>query len=62
MRTLTNEEVEQVSGGNLALFSWQAYGFYTAWDAGWEIGQAVNDFNQRTWGMSLGDAVYRQLN
>lgn len=61
MRTLTNEEVDQVSGGNLTLYTYHGLGFYGAWTAGWNIGQSINWFNSNVTGMSLGEAVYRQL-
>jgi hypothetical protein len=61
MRTLTNEEVEQVSGGNLTMFAYQGLVLSGAWSTGWSIGQSINGFNDRMWGMSFGEAVYRQL-
>ncbi|MDZ7827646.1 MAG: hypothetical protein U5R48_18410 [Gammaproteobacteria bacterium] len=62
MRTLTNEEVDQVSGGNLTTvhLPWSR-ALRCAGAPGWSIGQSINDFNDRMWGMSLGEAVYRQL-
>jgi hypothetical protein len=31
-------------------------------DLGWEIGTAINNFNQRQFGMSTGVALYRTVN
>jgi hypothetical protein len=33
-----------------------------AFDAGWVIGQRINQFNQDHFGMSLGVAIHRTLN
>jgi|AntDeeMinimDraft_5_1070356.scaffolds.fasta_scaffold72073_1 hypothetical protein len=61
MRTLTNEEVDQVSGGNLTLYTFQGLNVVGAFGTGYFIGTGINWFNSSVTGMSLGEAVYRQL-
>ncbi|XOV89780.1 MAG: hypothetical protein ACFHX7_07810 [Pseudomonadota bacterium] len=57
MRDLTEEEIEEVSGGNPVAGA--ALSIAGAYYAGEAIGDSINDFNLQVSGMSLGEAIYR---
>jgi len=61
MRTLSDEEVEAVAGGNLTSWGYAALGLAGAFYTGAAIGNSVNNFNSQYSGMSFGESIYRQF-
>lgn len=58
MRELTNNELEQVSGGN---FFYGMIGIVSAFEAGKAFGGYVNDYNRKAYNMSFGEAIYKTV-
>ena len=59
MRELTKSEAQKVSGGN---FLYGVIGITGAYETGKAIGGYINTFNESTFGMSTGEALYYTLN
>lgn len=55
MRELTNDELNEVSGGNIPAY---LAGASFAWEIGTATGRSINRFNQRFSGVSLGAAIF----
>lgn len=62
MRELKEEELHLVTGGNLTYFTSHGLAAYQAFQGGYSIGRSINNFNERTFGMSFGDALYKTFN
>lgn len=60
MRILSDNEVEEVSGGNG--FVGGLIALTGAYTAGQYIGEQINDFNRYTFKLSFGEALYLSLN